>query len=104
MSCRPWSLRPRSATCRRGGGWGFRFFPLALIRGTVENLNAAGKPALLYLHPREMEADGPRLPLNPLRSFIGYGPRTAAARRLRELLPQFRFQTLREMSNAWEFA
>lgn len=87
-----------------GGGWGFRFFPLALIRGTVQQFNAAGIPALLYLHPREMEACGPRLPLSPLRSFVSYGPRTDAAGRLRELLSNFRFQTLREMALAWESA
>jgi peptidoglycan-N-acetylglucosamine deacetylase len=85
-----------------GGGWGFRFFPLSLIRRTVQSLNAAGTPALLYLHPREMEACGPRLPLSPLKSFLGYGPRTEATGRLRELLRAFRFQTLREMTAAWE--
>jgi len=87
-----------------GGGWGFRFFPLALIRRTVRRLNADGSPALLYLHPREMEAFGPRLPLSPLRSFVSYGPRTEATGRLRELLTSFKFQTLREMAAAWESA
>lgn len=87
-----------------GGGWGFRFFPLALIRRTVEQLNATGKPALLYLHPREMEAFGPRLSLPPLRSFVSYGPRSASTGRLRELLRAFKFQTLREMTAAWESA
>lgn len=87
-----------------GGGWGFRFFPLALIRATVQQLNAAGIPALLYLHPREMEAYGPRLPLSPLRSFVSYGPRTDATGRLRDLLSNFRFQTLREMALAWKSA
>jgi peptidoglycan-N-acetylglucosamine deacetylase len=85
-----------------GGGWGFRFFPLALIRSTVQRLNAAGTPALLYLHPREMEAGGPRLPLSPLRSFVSYGPRSEATGRLRDLLCNFRFQTLREMALAWQ--
>jgi polysaccharide deacetylase family protein (PEP-CTERM system associated) len=87
-----------------GGGWGFRFFPLALIRSTVQKLNDAGKPALLYLHPREMEAFGPRLPLSPLLSFASYGPRTDAAQRLRELLQDFNFQTLRELAATWESA
>jgi polysaccharide deacetylase family protein (PEP-CTERM system associated) len=85
-----------------GGGWGFRFFPLALIRHTMEALNAAGTPALLYLHPRELDAFGPRLALSPLRSFVSYGPRTEATQRLRELLPDFRFQPLRELAYAWE--
>ena len=87
-----------------GGGWGFRFFPFRLIRRTVRQLNAAGKPALLYLHPREMEAFGPRLPLCLLRSFVSYGPRSESTPRLRELLRLYRFQTLREMAAAWESA
>jgi len=87
-----------------GGGWGFRFFPLVLIRHTMQRLNAAGTPALLYLHPREMEAYGPRLPLSPLYSFASYGPRSEATGRLRDLLSNFRFQTLREMALAWQSA
>lgn len=85
-----------------GGGWGFRFFPMALIRHTVRKLNAAGNPALIYLHPREMEAYGPRLPVSPMRSFVIYGPRTEATQRLRELLRNFDFQPLKELAAAWE--
>ena len=87
-----------------GGGWGFRFFPLAMIRRTVQKLNAAGVPALIYLHPREMEAFGPRLPMSPMQSFVSYGPRSASTHRLRELLGRFKFQTLKEMAAAWETA
>jgi len=87
-----------------GGGWGFRFFPLALIRRTIKKLNCARVPAVLYLHPREMEAFGPRLPLSPLRSFVSYGPRTDAAGRMRDLLRQFKFQTLKELAVTWESA
>jgi peptidoglycan-N-acetylglucosamine deacetylase len=85
-----------------GGGWGFRFFPMSLVRGTVRRLNGAGIPAVLYLHPRELDPYGPRLPLSPLRSFVSYGPRTDAAVRLRELLGTFRFTTLKEVAAAWK--
>jgi peptidoglycan-N-acetylglucosamine deacetylase len=87
-----------------GGGWGFRFFPLALIRRTVRELNRSGKPALLYLHPREMEPNGPRLQLSPLQSFVSYGPRTAATPRLRELLRDFTFRPLKDLVATWESA
>jgi len=87
-----------------GGGWGFRFFPLSLIRRTVQRLNQAGAPAVLYLHPREMEPFGPRLPLSPLQSFVSYGPRSDASGRLRDLLGRFRFQTLKELAIAWQSA
>lgn len=87
-----------------GGGWGFRFFPRSLICRTVQMLNDAGAPAVLYLHPREMEAFGPRLPLSPLHSFVSYGPRTDAAGRLRDLLRSFPFLTLKELAAAWQSA
>jgi polysaccharide deacetylase family protein (PEP-CTERM system associated) len=87
-----------------GGGWGFRFFPLPLISGTMRRLNESGKPAVLYLHPREMEASGPRLKLPPLKSFAAYGPRNDAAGRLEHLLGRFSFSTLRRLVESWESA
>jgi peptidoglycan-N-acetylglucosamine deacetylase len=85
-----------------GGGWGFRFFPMRLISNTIQQLNGKGFPAVLYLHPREMEADGPRLKLSPVRAFAAYGPRKAAGERLRFLLENFRFDTLRNMVEQWQ--
>lgn len=87
-----------------GGGWGFRFFPMRMIHDTVRRLNRAGFPAVFYLHPREMEADGPRLKLSPVRSFAVYGPRKAAGDRLRYLLNFFRFDTLQHLVEQWESA
>lgn len=87
-----------------GGGWGFRFFPFPLIRRTMTKLNEAGDPAVLYLHPREVDPLGPRLELSPLQSFVSYGPRSDARGRLKELLRSFRFQTLKELATSWQFA
>lgn len=87
-----------------GGGWGFRFFPLSVVSGTMGRLNRAGTPAVLYLHPREMEASGPRLRLSPLKSFAAYGPRSDAIGRLTYLLQRFRFATLRQLVECWESA
>ncbi|HEY6874494.1 MAG TPA: polysaccharide deacetylase family protein [Geobacteraceae bacterium] len=85
-----------------GGGWGFRFFPRALIGWTAARLNAAGNPAVIYLHPREMEARGPRLGLSPFRGFIVYGPRSSAEGRLKYLLRRFAFGTLRQVAEQWQ--
>jgi polysaccharide deacetylase family protein (PEP-CTERM system associated) len=87
-----------------GGGWGFRLFPLAMILGTVERYGRNGVPAVLYLHPREVDPDGPRLALSPLKRFAAYGTRTDATPRLDALLGRFRFTTLREMVAAWQSA
>lgn len=85
-----------------GGGWGFRFFPFRMIAATVRRYNSAGNPAVFYLHPREMEVDGPRLSLSLLRSFAVYGARREAGSRLRYLLERFRFGTLEQMVESWE--
>lgn len=80
-----------------GGGWGFRFFPLSMIIRTIERLNRCGNPAVIYIHPREFDPDGPRLPLAPLAAFATYGTRTDALPRVKRLLTEFSFKPLREL-------
>lgn len=87
-----------------GGGWGFRVLPLALIAGTMERLNREGHSAVLYLHPREMDPAGPRLPLSCARSFVVYGPRRSVAGRLRYLLERFSFAPLGQLVEQWHLA
>lgn len=87
-----------------GGGWGLRFFPRGLIGRTIRALNDVGQPAVIYLHPRELDPEGPRLPLAPLKRFAAYGPRSDVSRVLRPLLSGFRFGTLRDMVEQWESA
>lgn len=87
-----------------GGGWGFRFFPRSLVSGSIRRLNDLGCPAVLYLHPREMEPNGPRVPLSPLREFVVYGPRRSAADRLRPLLSDYHFTTLECLADLWDTA
>jgi peptidoglycan-N-acetylglucosamine deacetylase len=85
-----------------GGGWGFRFFPMRMICSTVRVYNRNGVAANLFIHPREMESDGPRLELSLLRSFAVYGTRKEAGPRLRYLLERFRFITLKQLVESWE--
>ena len=87
-----------------GGGWGFRFFPPSLIGATIKSLNERGAPAVIFIHPRELDPAGPRLALPLLKRFVAYGPRSDAAPRLRELLGRFRFTTLRELVETWDTA
>jgi polysaccharide deacetylase family protein (PEP-CTERM system associated) len=80
-----------------GGGWGFRFFPAALVEGTLTSLNAAGAPGVFFLHPRDADPGGPRLRLPPLKRFAAYGPPVDALPRFRRLLERFCFTTLKEL-------
>lgn len=85
-----------------GGGWGFRLFPLWLIAATIETYLRDAAPAVLYLHPREVDPDGPRLPLPLSKRFLAYGTRTDATPRLSGLLQRFRFMTLEEVVRQWQ--
>lgn len=87
-----------------GGGWGFRFFPLKMVSGTIEKMNKCGNPAIIYIHPRDVDPFGPRLRLSPLKSFASYGTRTSAAGRLRYLLGRYRFGTLKQLVDTWHSA
>ena len=84
-----------------GGGWGLRFFPRCMIRNTIRTLNGAGSPAVLFLHPRDVDPSGPRLQIRPLKKFVSYGPRNDLTGRLTDLLRRYRFATLKEMVEEW---
>jgi polysaccharide deacetylase family protein (PEP-CTERM system associated) len=102
-----WEFPPLVASTRfgnlpSGGGWGFRFFPLQMICGSIDELNRSGHPAVLYLHPREVDPDGPRLELPFLKQFASYGTRTDVTPRLRELFRRYRCSTLKELVDEWQ--
>ena len=87
-----------------GGGWGFRFFPLALIERSLRTLNRAGQPAVLFVHPREVDPTGPRVPLSRFQSFVTYGSRRDAAPRLKHLMGRHRFAPLLDLVMSWPVA
>lgn len=87
-----------------GGGWGFRFFPQALLRQTLQDYQRQGMPGVLFVHPRELDPDGPRLNLGLLRAFVAYGPKRSAAGRLAALLDRFNFEPLGEQVMSWQIA
>ena len=104
-----WEIPPMVTPTRlvnlpTGGGWGFRLFPLAMIAATIERYQREEMPAVLYLHPREVDPDGPRLRLSPLKRFAAYGTRADATPRISALLERFRFTTLGEMVATWQSA
>jgi len=85
-----------------GGGWGFRFFPFRMICRSIEKLNRQNEAAVLYLHPREVDPEGPRIDLPFLRRLAAYGDRTDAALRLNQLFRRYRFITLKELVDKWQ--
>jgi len=69
----PISVTPLLGTriCFSGGGY-FRLFPWAFIAASSRRANAENRPVVYYLHPREIDPDQPRLPMNALRRFKSY--------------------------------
>lgn len=82
------------------GGWAFRLFPLLFVKKTIKAYNDSNYPAIIYLHPREIDPDGPRLKLSTLKSFATYGTRQDATPRLKDLFEKFSFTTMRELASA----
>ena len=80
-------------------GFFFRFFPLNFSKTAIRSLNRRGQPAMVCLHPREIDPDAPRLALPPRERFIHYFGVRATEGKLERLLAAFRFISIREYLN-----
>lgn len=59
-------------TMPMGWGWGLRMSsPLRVLR-TIDGVNRAGAPAVLMVHPWEIDPDPPRVPLPARQRFAHY--------------------------------
>jgi polysaccharide deacetylase family protein (PEP-CTERM system associated) len=79
-----------------GGGGYFRLLPYALTQAAFTQAERRGSPATFYIHPWELDADQPRLPVAPLTRIRHYGGLRRTADRLERLLGSYRFQPIAE--------
>jgi polysaccharide deacetylase family protein (PEP-CTERM system associated) len=88
-----------------GGGY-FRILPYGWTRWGIERVNRVERrPAVFYLHPWEIDPDQPRLGAGLLSRFRHYRHLDQTEGRLRQLLSDFRFDTMRAVLDAtptWE--
>jgi len=68
-----------------GGGY-LRLFPYRVIRACIGVENRAGRPVSVYVHPREIDPDQPRMALPWRRRFKYYVGLRSTAAKLRALL------------------
>ena len=74
-----------------GGGY-FRLLPYPVVRAGLRRLNQADRlPGMVYLHPWEVDADQPRLPVGPLTRFRHYVNIDKTPVKLGRLLSDFPF-------------
>ncbi len=77
-----------------GGGY-FRLYPYAFSRWAMRRVAAGGRRVVFYLHPWELDPDQPRIGGSAMSRFRHYNNLHRCQDRLRRLLGDFRFTTVR---------
>lgn len=81
------------------GGAYFRFFPYPVTRSLLRSVNRDGRPIVFYIHPWELDASQPRVPLPFLKKIRQYHHIEKTEGRLIRLLADFEFTTIKDMLN-----
>jgi polysaccharide deacetylase family protein (PEP-CTERM system associated) len=71
------------------GGFYLRFFPAWFIKNRLNRALAAGALPFVYLHPREIDPDQPRLRLSLLNRIIHYWGIRGCERKLAQVLADY---------------
>lgn len=83
-----------------GGGF-LRLFPVRFIEWGIRSLNVKeAQPAIIYLHPWEVDEDQPRLNGGRLSSFRHHVNISKTLPKVRRLLETFRFATVKDTFTA----
>lgn len=89
-------------TLAAGGGGFFRLLPYAFSRWAIRQVNEqAGRPAIIYFHPWEIDPDQPRVADAPLRSKLRhYSNLSVMAAKLRRLTRDFAWTRVDALADA----
>lgn len=74
--------------CFFGGGY-LRLFPYPLVKMMTQRVLAEGRPAVFYVHPREIDPRHPRLPMTFARRFKSYVNLRTTEEKIRRLATDF---------------
>lgn len=81
-----------------GGGGYFRLFPYSVTRHALRSINRIeGRPFVFYLHPWEIDPGQPRVRAGWLSTFRHYNNLGRCEERLKRLLGDFQFDTVRHV-------
>ena len=81
-----------------GWGWGLRMSSPARVLRTIENANTARVPAVLTIHPWEVDPDPPRVSLPPRLRFAHYFRLDGFRQRLTRVLREGQFGALGDLA------
>jgi len=95
----------RMPMCFFGGGY-LRLFPWSIIRAMTMRVLKEGRPVVFYIHPREIEPEHPRLPMNTYRQFKSYVNLKGTEAKVQHVLSEFKVTTFRSYieQHSCEFA
>ncbi len=79
------------------GGAYFRIYPYAVTRANLRAAGRAGRPAVFYLHPWELDPDHPRVPFTRKAQLTHYFNLKSTVPKLRRLLRDFSFAPIGEV-------
>ena len=78
-----------------GGGY-LRISPIHLIKWGIEKIHKSGRPLVVYVHPREVDPEHPRLPLKIHRRFKSYVNLKSTVPKLHWLCENYSFGLMKE--------
>jgi len=88
-----------------GGGGYFRLYPYGFTKMSLRSINKnQSRPFVFYLHPWEVDPDQPKITTNWLSRFRHYNNLGKCEQRLRMLLNDFKFSTVKEVLSNNGFA
>lgn len=93
----PAAVRLSGVTVPVAGGIFFRLLPYRFTSAALRSINRAGRPAVVYLHPWELDPGQPRLPDIPARrTWYHYWGLERAEAKYTRLLSEFTFGSIRD--------
>jgi polysaccharide deacetylase family protein (PEP-CTERM system associated) len=81
-----------------GGGVFLRTQPYSFTKKSIQRANENGNPALIYVHPWELDITHPRIPCSIKAKVIHYARLSKTEDILRRLLTDFEFKPLKEIT------
>ena len=84
------------------GGFYLRALPGSCLRALLRQINANGRPFVIYAHPWETYSGTPRLGLAPLSKWVTYANIERTLPKLERLIETFRFTTLDQVLARWK--
>ena len=81
-----------------GGGY-FRLLPYGLVKSSIQSVNREGYPAIIYIHPWELDPKQPKVKADYISRFKHYVNIDKTEQKLTRVLDDFSFRPIRYFLN-----